>query len=83
MAGLKALLITSLIGASGSGTDRPPTVDQEHIWFNGPAAHVECNRAEKEIHFGQYTEYGGDKVSVIKTSNYGSVKRITQCIKFN
>lgn len=82
MAGLKALLISSLIGAGGS-MDRPPTVDQEHIWFNGLAAHVECNRTEKEIHFGQYTEYGGDKVSVIKTSNNGSVKRITQCIKFN
>lgn len=83
MAGMKALLISTLIAADDGSGGRPPGVDQIQVWFEGPAAHAECNRAEKEIHFGSYSEYGNDKVSVIKSGNYGSVKRITQCIKFN
>lgn len=82
MAGMKALLLSTLI-SSGGVTERPPGVDQEHIWFTGPASHAECDRAAKESHFGQYTEYGADKVSVLKVGNYGTVKRITQCVKYN
>lgn len=81
MAGLKALLISTLI--STGIADRPPVVDQEHIWFEGPASHAECPRAEKLMHFGTPTVYGEDKVSVIQAGTYGKVKRITQCIKYN
>jgi hypothetical protein len=78
---MKALLISTLL--SWGISDRPPGVDQMQVWFEGPAAHAECNRAEKEIHFGEPTVYGTDKVSSMKVGTYGYTKRITQCIKFN
>lgn len=79
---MKALLISTLISVSSSNY-RPPVVDQMHIWFEGPAAGAECNRTEEVIHFGRFTDYGNDKVSVnYENDRHSTVTRKTQCITF-
>jgi predicted amidohydrolase len=78
---MKALLISTLVGFI-SGNERPPNVDQMHIWFEGPAAHVECDRTERDMAVGVITVVDGDKVSS-QEAGTGKVTRRTRCVKFN
>jgi hypothetical protein len=77
---MKALLLATLIGASGNDA---PNVDQQHIWFEGPAAYTECVITEAALHFGTPTSQDGDKVSTLKVRATATATRTTRCIKFN
>lgn len=76
---MKALLIATLISVNGGA--EPVDIDQMHIWFEGPSAHVDCVRTEQELALGKVTVTGGEKVSS-QAAGSGWVTRKTQCVKF-
>lgn len=84
---MKALLISTLIAGAPVNGGSTVDTDQMHIWFNGPAAHVECDRTKAAMTLkgdgGGGTEYGDMIASTVKVDRNGNVERKVICIKFN
>ena len=78
---MKALLISTLLAGSPVNGGSMVETDQMHIWFEGPASHVECDRTKRVLTLkGGGTEYGELLAS---TTESGKVERTVICIKFN
>jgi hypothetical protein len=83
---MKALLISTLIAGAPVNGGSTVDTDQMHIWFEGPAAHVECDRTKAALTLkgdGGGTDYGDLTASSVKVDRNGSVERRVICIKFN
>lgn len=84
---MKALLISTLIAGAPVDGGSVVDTDQMHIWFEGPAAYVECDRTKATLTLksdsGGGIEYGDMIASTAKVDRNGNVERKVICIKFN
>ena len=82
---MKALLLSTLIAGSPVNGGSNINPDQMHIWFEGPASHVECDRTKAALTL-RGSNGGTDYVDLTTSStkvNSGTVERTVICIKFN
>lgn len=83
---MKALLIATLISSTQTSGVAPAIGDQMHIWFEGTASHVECDRTKAALTSSggdATTEQGSMTTSVKKIGPNGTVERSVICVKFN